>query len=135
MYSTDDSGRTKPSILQRTSDSGTELDRELVRQRATSRRRTSAHRLVLTAPLSSSAMRRFTSIAHAASASSSTWVSRLSSSDQARAARASVGRASASFRISAASRFIVVILPGRAVPTRHVDGRRRTVDPRVRRGT
>src|SRR5262249_26758233 len=58
-----------------------------------------------------------------------TSVSRLSSSDPARAARASVGSASASFRISAGSRFIVVILPTRAVPTGHVDGRRRTVDP------
>src|SRR3954452_6184093 len=45
--------------------------------------------------------------AHAASASSPTSMSRLSSSDPARAARASVGSASASFRISAASRFIV----------------------------
>lgn len=50
---------------------------------------------------------RLTSVAHAASASSSASLSRLSSSDPARAARASIGSASASFRISAASRFMV----------------------------
>src|SRR3954466_1519290 len=61
----------------------------------------------LSTPVSSSATRRLISLAHAASASSSTSVSRLSSSDPARAPRASVGSASASFRISAASRFIV----------------------------
>src|SRR5687768_5345477 len=83
-----------------------EFDRELGHQRAASRRRTSAQGMVLTAPLSSSATRRFTSVAQAASASSSTSVSRLSSNDPASAARASVGCARASFRISAASRFI-----------------------------
>ena len=57
-----------------------EFDREQRHQRAASRRRTSAQGMVLTAPLSSSARRRFTSVAHAASASSSTSVSRLSSS-------------------------------------------------------
>src|SRR5213078_991056 len=85
-----------------------DFDRERRHQRAASRRRTSAQGIVLTAPLSSSPTRRFTSVAHAASASSSTSVSRLSSSDPARAARASVGSASASFRISAASRFMVL---------------------------
>src|SRR5262245_2714185 len=67
--------------------------------------------MVLTAPLSSSTARQFISVAHAASASSSTSVSRLSSSDSARAVLASVGSASASFRISAASRFIVRFYP------------------------
>src|SRR5262245_1605293 len=84
-----------------------EFDGGLRHQRAASRRRTSAQGTVFTAPLSRSATRRFTSVAHAASASSSTSVSRLSSSDPARAARASVGSASASFRISAASRVTV----------------------------
>lgn len=60
----------------------------------------------LTAPLSSSARRRFTSVAQAASTSSSTSVSRLSSNDSAIAARASPGSANFSFRICAASRFI-----------------------------
>lgn len=83
-----------------------DLDREPGHQRAASRRRTSAQGMVLTAPLSSSAMRRFTSAAQAASASSSTSVSRLSRRDPASAARASAGNAKASFKISAASRFI-----------------------------
>ena len=68
-----------------------EFDRELSHQRAESRRRTSAQGMVSTAPLSSSATRRFTSVAQAASASSSTSVSRLSSNEPASAARASVG--------------------------------------------
>jgi len=112
-----------------------DFDREPRHQRAASRRRISAHGMVCTAPLSSSATRRLTSVAHAASASSSTSVSRLSSSNPARAARTSFGSASASFRISAASRFIVLILPVRAVPKGHGDARARTVDLRRRRGT
>ena len=87
-----------------------DLDRERRHQRAASRRRTSAQGTVLTLPLSSSATRRFTSVAQAASASSSTSVSRLSSKEPASAARASVGSASASFRISAGS-FHAAILP------------------------
>ena len=83
-----------------------ELYRELRHQRAASRRRTSAQGIVLTAPLSSSVTRRVTSVAQAASASSSTSASRLSSNEPAIAARASVGSARASFRISAASRFM-----------------------------
>jgi len=69
-----------------------DFDRERRHQRAASRRRTSAQGMVFTAPLSSSATRRFTSVAHAASASSSTSASRLSSNDPASAVRASVGR-------------------------------------------
>src|SRR5262249_42798776 len=72
-------------------------------QCAASRRRTSALGMVFTTPLSSSATHRFTSVARAASASWSTVVPRLSSSDPARAARASVGSPSASFSISAVS--------------------------------
>ena len=49
---------------------------------------------------------RLISVAKAASASSSTSVSRLSSNEPATAARASVGSARASFRISAALRFM-----------------------------
>jgi hypothetical protein len=68
-------------------------------------------RTVVSCPPSNSATRRFTSVAHAASASSSTSVSRLSSSDPARAARASVGSASASFRIIGGVAFHSPILP------------------------
>ena len=83
-------------------------------QRAASRRRTSAQGMVCTVRYRARP-RRFTSVAHAASASSSTSVSRLSSNDPASAARASVGSASASFRISAGSRFMVLILPAQAL--------------------
>lgn len=68
---------------------------------------TSAQGMVLTAPLSSSARRWFTSVAQAASASSATSVSRLSSKDAASAARSSLGSPSASLRMSAAFRFAV----------------------------
>jgi hypothetical protein len=61
----------------------------------------------LTAPLSSSATRRFTSITQAASSSSSTSAPRLSSKDAASAARSSLGCASASLRMSAGFRHTV----------------------------
>lgn len=71
------------------------------------RRRTVAHGISFTLPVSRSFSRRAISACQAASAPSSIWSSRLSRSDPATAARASGGSASASFRISAASRFIV----------------------------
>ena len=100
-----------------------DFDRELGHQRAASRRRTSAQGMVCTIRLSSSRTRRLTSAAHAASASSSTSVSRLSSNDPASAARASVGSSNASFKISAASRFIDELYQFRPEP--------RTSRPRI----
>src|SRR2546425_11499457 len=83
------------------------------------RRRTVAHGISFTLPVSRSLSRRAISASQAASAPSSIWLSRLSRSDPATAARASGGRASASFRISAASRFIVRFYTTCSPPASH----------------
>jgi len=68
------------------------------------RRRTSVHGTATTSPEFNPANRVSISLSHAASAPSSTTVSKLSSKEPAEAAQASGGRASAFFRSSATSR-------------------------------
>ncbi len=75
-------------------------------RRAARRRRASSQGRSETAPESISARRRRTSACQASSAAKSVVGSRLSMSESTRTARASGGRASASWRISAASRVI-----------------------------
>jgi hypothetical protein len=79
-------------------------------RRARRRRRASSQGTIFVAPLSISCSRRRISSRQASSAPSSASVSRLSTNELMRAARASAGSSSASFKTSAASRAMCIML-------------------------